>query len=102
MSSGDPRLRPPALDPSAPLSRRSVLKGAAGAAGALTLPAALAACGSDDSSSKSGSSGGGGAKGPSGTVTVGSNASDAVPKKSYVKVFSNFEQQNSGVKLKVN
>ena len=88
------------LDPTAPITRRTMLRGMAGTAGAVMLPGALAACGSD-SESGSGSSGGGGEK-ASGTVTVGSNASDALPKKAYVEVFNNFEQQNSGIKTDVN
>jgi multiple sugar transport system substrate-binding protein len=101
MSSGESRLRPLALDPNTPLSRRTVLRGMGAAAGAVMIPGALAACGSDSSSS-SGSGSSGGTKSASGTVTIGSNASDELPKQAYVKVFGNFEQQNSGLKTKVN
>jgi multiple sugar transport system substrate-binding protein len=89
------------LDPMAPLSRRTLLRGMAGTAGVVMLPGALAACGSDSGSSSSGSSEGGSAK-AGGTVTLGSNASDAVPKKSYVAVFDNFQKQNQGTTVKVN
>jgi multiple sugar transport system substrate-binding protein len=79
--------------PGAKLSRRGLLKGFGASAGAVTLPAVLAACGSD----KSGSSGSSGGKssGP-GTVSIGSNASDAVPKDAYVKVFADFKQKTGG------
>jgi multiple sugar transport system substrate-binding protein len=76
------------------VGRRSFLKGAAGAAAALTLPGLLAACGSDSKSPS------GGAK-ASGTVTIGSNASDAVPKKAFADVFAAFDAKGD-VKTKVN
>src|SRR3954467_1288033 len=88
------------LDGLLPLSRRTLLRGMAGTAGAVMLPGALAACGSDSKSSGSGSSSGSAKAG--GTVTLGSNASDAVPKKSYVAVFENFQKQNAGTTVKVN
>jgi multiple sugar transport system substrate-binding protein len=74
------------------LSRRSLLMGAGAALG---LPALLAACG--------GSSGGGGTSGaPSGTVTFGSNYSDAVPKKAMADVVSAFQTATPGVKVSIN
>ena len=88
------------FDVEGPVSRRGLLKGAAGSAG---LAAALAACGSDNksSSSSSGSGSGAGKKAAVGTVSIGSNASDAVPKASYVKVFADFHASTGGT-VKVN
>src|SRR6266511_220560 len=68
------------------------LPGAAGTAGAVTLPEILAACGS-------GKSGGGGTT--SKVVTVGSNASDAVPKQAYVDVFAKAKAA-TGLDIQVN
>src|SRR3954451_10679535 len=85
-----------------PISRRSLLKGLGGVAGAALLPGALAACGSDSSSSSgSGSGSSGSGKASVGEVTFGSNASDAVPKAAYAKVFQQF-QSTSGGTVKVN
>jgi len=85
------------------LSRRLLLKRAAGTAGALALPSVLAACGDDSSSgsNSSGGSSGGGAKESIGTVSFGSNASDAVPKKAYEQVFAGFHTSTGGT-VKVN
>ncbi|MFE0628212.1 ABC transporter substrate-binding protein [Streptomyces sp. NPDC058864] len=69
------------------MSRRTLLRGAALGAGAVTLPSLLAACG--------GGPGGGGA------ITLGSNASDAVPRKAYADVFAAYEKK-SKKKVKVN
>jgi len=77
------------------VGRRGFLKGAAGAAAAFTLPGLLAACGGDDTPSSIN-----GAK-ASGTVTIGSNASDAVPKKAFADVFAAFDAKGA-VKTKVN
>src|SRR3954464_13404239 len=82
--------------PDAPVSRRSLLKGFGATAGAAALPAALAACGGDDPASSSSSSSSGGAKQAVGTVSMGSNASDAVPKQAYVKVFADFKTKTGG------
>jgi multiple sugar transport system substrate-binding protein len=82
----------PGLD-GAKVSRRGLLKGFGASAGAVALPAALAACGSDSGGS-SGSSGGG--KSGPGTVSIGSNASDAVPKDAYKKVFADFHAKTGG------
>jgi multiple sugar transport system substrate-binding protein len=84
----------PGLGDGAKVSRRGLLKGFGASAGAVALPAALAACGSDSGGS-SASSGGGGKSGP-GTVSIGSNASDAVPKAAYVKVFADFKKKTGG------
>ncbi|UXY23971.1 ABC transporter substrate-binding protein [Streptomyces cynarae] len=72
-------------------SRRALLRGIGGAAvlgGALPL---LSAC--------AGSSGGSG--GGSKTVTLGSNASDAVPKKAFANMYSAFKTK-SGITVEVN
>jgi multiple sugar transport system substrate-binding protein len=90
------------FDTEAAVSRRSLLKGIAGTAGLAALPGALAACGGDDKPSPSSGSGGGtAAKKSVGTVSIGSNASDAVPKASYEKVFADFKTATGG-DVKVN
>lgn len=71
-----------------PMSRRSLLRGAALGAGAVTLPALLAACGS-------------GPGGDGNTVTMGSNASDEVPRKALQDVLDAFEKK-SGKTVEVN
>jgi multiple sugar transport system substrate-binding protein len=86
------------FDTEAAVTRRSLLKGIAGTAGLAALPGALAACGSD---AKTPASTGGGAKKAVGTVSLGSNASDAVPKASYEKVFADFKAATGGT-VKIN
>ncbi|WP_270886344.1 ABC transporter substrate-binding protein [Pedococcus sp. 5OH_020] len=76
------------------VSRRTLLRGAVGAGTLFAAPALLAACGGD-----SGSSGGGKA---TGTVTLGSNQSDAVPKAAVQAVVDAFQKANSGLTVKVN
>src|SRR6201991_5067133 len=85
------------------LSRRVLLKRVAGTTAALALPGALAACGDSDTPSSSGgsSASGSGAKASIGTVSFGSNASDAVPKKAYEQVFAGFKTSTGG-DVKVN
>ena len=78
------------------LSRRGLLRGALGVGAGLSLSALLEACGSSSSGGGSSSS-----TKATGTVTVGSNASDAVPKKAYADVFAAYTQK-SGVQTKVN
>src|SRR5215207_4095097 len=80
------------------VSRRTVVKGMA-AAGALAAFPAIAACG--DSDDDNAASGGGGGKKAVGTVTLGSNQSDPIPKKAYVELFAAFEKQSGG-KVKIN
>ncbi|MHC3467903.1 ABC transporter substrate-binding protein [Streptomyces sp. 7R007] len=70
------------------MSRRTLLRSAALGAGAVTLPALLAGCGAGPGGNKK-------------EVTVGSNASDAVPKKAYAAAFQAYEKK-SGKKVKVN
>jgi multiple sugar transport system substrate-binding protein len=81
------------------LSRRTVVKGMA-ATGALAAFPAIAACGDsgDDNASSSSSSGG---KKEVGTVTLGSNQSDPIPKKAYAEMFAAFEKESGGT-VKIN
>ncbi|MGW2154329.1 ABC transporter substrate-binding protein [Nonomuraea sp. NPDC001699] len=72
------------MDRRMPISRRRLLLGAA----AFGVPAVLAGCGSGSPSPAPGRSSGGGL----GTVTIGSNASDEVPKKALETVLKGFTQ----------
>ena len=94
-------LVPPSVQSTATrrVGRRGFLKGAAGAGAALSLPGLLAACGADDTSTGGGGGGSGGK--PTGTVTVGSNYSDEVPKKAFADVLTAFTAE-SKVKTKIN
>jgi multiple sugar transport system substrate-binding protein len=76
------------------VSRRSVLSGALGAGTLLAAPALLAACGGGGSSSSSSSA--------TGTVTLGSNQSDAVPKAAVQSVMDAFHKANSAITVKIN
>ncbi|MDT0546326.1 MULTISPECIES: ABC transporter substrate-binding protein [Streptomyces] len=67
------------------ISRRSLLRGTMVGAGAITLPTLLTACGG----------------GPGNEVKIGSNASDAVPRKAFDEVFKAYEKK-SDKKVKVN
>ena len=91
------------FDTEAAVSRRSLLKGMGATAGLAALPGVLAACGGDDNSGSSSTPAAGGTpeKKAVGTVTFGSNASDAVPKASYEKVFADFKTTTGG-DVKVN
>ena len=91
------RLVPPSVAGTS-TRRRSVLAGGLGLGAALGGSALLAACGS---SSNSSSSGGGGSASASGTVTLGSNASDAVPKKTLQTLIDSFDK-STGITTKVN
>ncbi len=77
------------------VDRRIMLKGLLGAAGVAALPT-LAACSSSSSPSTSSTGA------ASGTVTLGSNASDAVPKKAFQAVYDAFHTANTGINVKVN
>jgi multiple sugar transport system substrate-binding protein len=95
MSDPEPRSADPLEGESQLLSRRSLLvTGAAGVAAAYGLTASKGAAalrpGRWTAASKA-----------SGTVTVGSNYSDANPKKAVAAVFARF-QQKTGIKVKVN
>jgi multiple sugar transport system substrate-binding protein len=88
--------------PSSPMfdtnvSRRTVLKGMAGIAGLAGFSGFLAACAGG--ASPAASAGGGG--GASGTVTLGSNYSDALPKKVLQSVVDTFTQQTK-INVKIN
>jgi multiple sugar transport system substrate-binding protein len=77
------------------MGRRALFKTAAvGAGAAFGLPALLAAC--------SGGSSSAGSSAASGTLTVGSNASDPVPKKALEEVLAGFTSSNAGITPKVN
>jgi multiple sugar transport system substrate-binding protein len=73
------------------MSRRTFVKGLAIGGGAVAL-GGLAACGGD---------GGGGGGGGSNLITLGSNASDAVPKEALAGVIDAFEKK-SGKTVKIN
>ena len=85
--------------PRRPLGRRSVLAGGLGLGAAFGGSALLAACGGGSSSS---SSSGGGTASATGTVTLGSNTSDDVPKKTYQTLVDDFQTKNPGLTVKVN
>src|SRR3954470_8564702 len=91
------------FDTEAAVNRRSLLKGMGATAGLAALPGVLAACGGDDNGGSSSTPAAGGTpeKKAVGTVTFGSNASDAVPKASYEKVFADFKTATGG-DVKVN
>ncbi len=82
-------------------SRRSVLKSAIGVGALIAAPGALAACSSGGGTSPSGGSTGGGG-GATGTVSLGSNQSDAVPKAAVQSVMDAFQKANSGLTVKIN
>ncbi len=86
-----------------PLDRRQLLRGALLGAGALGGSSLLAACGGSGgtTATASSSSSAGALAKASGTVTFGSNQSDAVPKAGYQRVFTAFTR-NSAVNVKVN
>ena len=75
------------------VSRRTLLRGAVGAGALLAAPSLLAACGGGES----GTSGK-----ATGTVTLGSNQSDAVPKGAVQSVVNAFQKANSGLTVKIN
>src|SRR3954451_19886630 len=81
------------------VSRRTVVKGMA-AAGALAAFPAIAACG-DSNDDNAASDSGGGEKKAVGTVTLGSNQSDPIPKKAYAELFGEFEKESGGT-VKIN
>jgi multiple sugar transport system substrate-binding protein len=98
--------------PSSPLSgnpsvtRRTVLKGMAGVAGVAGFSSFLAACGGGASPAASGSAAASaaastGASAAGGSLNLGSNLSDAVPKKAFQEVVDAFTSQ-TGIKVKVN
>ncbi len=88
----------PLLEGLPQLSRRQLLKGAGAAAGFAAFPTLLAACGDDEGATTT-TAGGGGA--PSGTLSIGSNASDELTKNAYGAAFESFAA-NTGVELAIN
>jgi multiple sugar transport system substrate-binding protein len=82
------------------LSRRTVVKGMA-AAGAVAAFPAIAACGDSGDDKASSSSSGSGGKKEVGTVTLGSNQSDPIPKKAVADTMAAFETQSGGT-VKIN
>jgi multiple sugar transport system substrate-binding protein len=83
---------------SAAVSRRNLLRGALGAGALLASPSLLAACSSGSPSSSSG----GGTAAATGTVTLGSNQSDATPKAALQSVIDSFQKANSGLTVNIN
>ncbi len=97
------------------VSRRTVLKGLAGAAGLVSIPAIIAACSSTTTSSapsaaapSTAASAAASVAAPSaaasvaaGTLSVGSNLSDATPKKAFQAVVDAFTAA-TGITVKVN
>jgi multiple sugar transport system substrate-binding protein len=84
------------------VTRRDVLKGMAGVAGLATVPALLAACGPGASPTTGGAApptAGGSPAG--GSITLGSNYSDEVPKKVLQGIVDTFTQ-TTGISVKVN
>ncbi|MEU9196154.1 ABC transporter substrate-binding protein [Streptomyces hundungensis] len=72
------------------MSRRNLLRGAAIGAGAVALPSLLAACDSGPGSDPK-------------TIRLGSNSSDAVPKKAFADAFAAYQKQSKeGRSIKVN
>src|SRR3954451_7127525 len=96
------RMVPPSV---AALSRRGVLRGGLGLGAALGGSALLAACGGSSSGSSASSSstggGGGAATTATGTLTFGSNQSDAAPKATFAKLLDNASQK-TGLQIKTN
>lgn len=90
------------------LSRRTVLKGAAGVAGLASVPALIAACGGGGATASpttapasTGPTTAPASSAPAGSITLGSNLSDAVPKKALQDVVDAFTKQ-TGITVKVN
>ena len=92
------------------VSRRTVLKGIAGTAGLVSVPAIIAACSSPAATTSPSAAAPSAAQsaapsvGPSvavGSVTLGSNYSDAVPKGALAGIVDTFTQQ-TGISVKIN
>jgi len=93
-------LQKPGLLSGGQVSRREVLKkGLIGAAGLTVLPTVIAACTSSATPVPTAVPT---AAGPSGTVTFGSNYSDAVPKKALADIITAFGKVQPNVTVKVN
>jgi multiple sugar transport system substrate-binding protein len=93
------------------VSRRTVLKGIAGTAGLVSVPAIIAACSSGSASSapaESAAASEAASAAPSaaesvapGSISLGSNQSDAVPKKALQDIVDTFTEE-TGIAVKVN
>ncbi len=97
------------------VSRRTVLKGMAGAAGLVSIPAIIAACSSTTSSAAPSAAASSRCQRPrrasrrrvpraasaTGTLSVGSNLSDATPKKAFQAVVDAFTKA-TGITVKIN
>lgn len=86
------RLVPPSVRG---VDRRSLLRGALGTGVLLGAPTLLTACGGSGSSPKD-------ASGATGTVTLGSNASDEVPKTALQAAIDGFRSTSGDLTVKVN
>jgi multiple sugar transport system substrate-binding protein len=92
-----------------PLSRRTVLKGVVGVAGLASVPALIAACGGGGATaspttapaSTGPTTAPASASVAAGSLTLGSNLSDAVPKKALQDIVDAFTQ-STGIKVKIN
>ncbi len=90
------RSQGPSQGPTGP-NRRSVFRGALGAAALVGMPGLLAACGSGSSTSGTAAD-----TKATGEVTFGSNQSDAVPKKATAEIIAAYDKQSGGVTAKIN
>jgi multiple sugar transport system substrate-binding protein len=89
---------PPAFSSiDAPFSRRTLLKGVAGVAGLAAVPGLLAACSSSKKSTGTSSS----SSAASGTISFGSNYSDAAPKAAFAALCQ-AATANAGTKITIN
>ena len=85
------------------VSRREILKkGLIGAAGLTVLPAVLQACSSSNASATTAASSGGSTAPAAGKVTLGSNLSDAVPKKALADAVAAFQTANPTITVTTN
>ena len=92
--------------PARPVTRRTVLKGIAGTAGLVSVPAIIAACSTPGASAPAGesapaASGGGPAASLTGEVTLGSNYSDEIPKGAMAAAAASFTDE-TGIPVKIN
>ncbi len=108
---GNPNTPPPSPSEGGlpAVKRRDVLKGIAGVAGLATVPSLLAACGPAASPAPAGggatpaptAAGTAPATAAAGSFTLGSNASDAVPKATLQSIVDEFTKQ-TGITVKIN
>jgi len=81
------------------LTRRNLLRGAMGATSMLAVPSLLAACGGSSTTSPGATAN---TSGATGSVSLGSNQSDAVPKAAVQSVMDAFGKASSGLSVKIN